>query len=349
MVPLVREVIPISARPCPAPCGPGTVGFVNTAITPREATLPKRPCFRAGIEAYQRAVDELQVGDHPRHGVVIKELSPRLVAVLRALDGRTPLSRLIARAGEQDGAKFEEVLGELVGRGLVIDAAGPPSDGCADTSVTICGDGPLAASLAWLLARSGVGHIAVQSAGTVTRSDLGVLGAHEIGRPRREAIERLIRAASSNVTVGPIPSDTSPDLVVLTDAQVPAPEVVKQLMCERQEHLVVAFRDGFGVVGPLVLPGRSSCLQCADLFRTDRDQHWPRVANQMAGRVKRAGPAATQATAALGAAQILRVLRPGREPPPVLECTIELDLQDGTTVHRYWEAHPFCECGVADP
>lgn len=317
---------------------------------PPDSGLPKRPCLPPGIDAYQRAVDELQIGTDSRHAVVVADLSPRLVAVLRSLDGRTPLAKLLERAGPEGAPDLRDLLRKLAERGLVVDAAGQRPVGHADATVEIRGDGPLAAGIAGLLAASGVGHIAVRSAGAVTKADLaGVLGQHELGKPRRDAIERVMRMASSSVSTGPPPSDCSPDLVVLTDSAVPAPDVVQQLMCERQEHMVVAFRDGSGLIGPLVLPGRSSCLRCADLYRADRDPHWPRVANQMAGRVQRADPAATQATAALAAAQILRALQRETEPPPLLETTIELDLRDATTVARYWEADPRCECGVAGP
>lgn len=317
---------------------------------PPETALPKRPCLPPGIDAYQRAVDELQIGNDPRHAVVLADLSPRLVAVLRSLDGRTPLARLLARAGEQDAPDLRNLLGKLVDRGLVVDAASPRPPAHTEAAVAVWGDGPLAAGIAGLLASSGVGHVAVRSSGTVTQADLGgVLGTHELGMPRREAIERVLRAASSRVSTGPLPSDCSPDLVILTDSAVPAPEVVQQLMCERQEHMVAAFRDGCGLVGPLVLPGRSSCLRCADLYRADRDPRWPRVANQMVGRVQRADPAATQATVALATAQALAALQRGPEPPQLLDTTMELDLRDATMVHRHWEAHPRCDCGVADP
>ena len=47
-------------------------------------------------------------------------------------------------------------------------------------------------------------------------------------------------------------------------------------------------RAGRAVVGPLVLPGRSSCLSCAHRHRTDADPGWPAVARQLARRSPRA-------------------------------------------------------------
>lgn len=311
------------------------------------AELPRRPCLPPGIHAYQRAVDELQIGVEARRGVLLTDLAPRLVAVLHSLDGRTPLGRLFARAGPEQEENLKHILGELAARGLLIDGASPRRVRESTATVVVRGDGPLAAAVAQQLAVAGIGHIAVQSEGVVDVDEIGgALTAHDISQPRRAAIERVIRATGSSTVIGPPPSDRSPDLVVLTDALVPPPDVVQQLMCELQEHLVVAARDGSGIVGPLVLPHRSSCLRCADLFRTDRDRRWPRVANQLAGEPQRADAATTQATAALATAQVVQMLRLGDEPPPLLDCTIELDLREGRTLTRYWQPHPFCDCGA---
>ena len=54
-----------------------------------------------------------------------------------------------------------------------------------------------------------------------------------------------------------------------------------------------------GLVGPLVIPGVTSCLGCADLHRSDRDAAWPAVAAQLRGTVGTADRATVLATAAL--------------------------------------------------
>ena len=52
-------------------------------------------------------------------------------------------------------------------------------------------------------------------------------------------------------------------------------------MRDEQAHLFAVVRPSVGVVGPLVLPGRSSCARCHDLHRRDRDAAWPTVAAQL--------------------------------------------------------------------
>ena len=67
-------------------------------------------------------------------------------------------------------------------------------------------------------------------------------------------------------------------------------------------------RDGTGLVGPLVIPGVTSCLECADLHRRDRDAAWPAVAAQLRDTVGIADRATVLATAALALSQVDRVI-----------------------------------------
>ena len=97
-------------------------------------------------------------------------------------------------------------------------------------------------------------------------------------------------------------------------------------------HLPVRMRDGIGVVGPLVLPGRTACLRCLELQRCGRDPGWPTRRGAARRAAGRADPAATAATAALGVAQALAALDStcsGGARPPTCEATLELDATAG--------------------
>jgi hypothetical protein len=48
--------------------------------------------------------------------------------------------------------------------------------------------------------------------------------------------------------------------VVLSDYLVADPRMVRDLHSQRVPHLPVRVRDGTGLVGPLVIPGVTSCL-----------------------------------------------------------------------------------------
>ena len=57
-----------------------------------------------------------------------------------------------------------------------------------------------------------------------------------------------------------------------------------------------------------MVAGRTSCLRCADLARTDADPHWPAVLRQLS-RVRISTPAALHSWAAsTAAAQVLAFL-----------------------------------------
>ncbi len=140
------------------------------------------------------------------------------------------------------------------------------------------------------------------------------------------------------------------DLMVLSDLLVTEPRVVRDLHATRIAHLPVRVRDGTGLVGPLVIPGVTSCLACADLHRSDRDAAWPAIAAQLRGAVGTADRATVLATAALALNQIAQVIRAVREgddradPPPTLDTTLEFDVGASSIVARRWSRHPRCSC-----
>ena len=88
-------------------------------------------------------------------------------------------------------------------------------------------------------------------------------------------------------------------------------------------------RDGVGVVGPLVYPGRTACLGCLDRTRGDLDPRWPAVAAQLAGRAGAADPAAVTATVGLAVAQAVAAVEGEAGPPPRSSATLELDVHAG--------------------
>jgi len=143
------------------------------------------------------------------------------------------------------------------------------------------------------------------------------------------------------------------DLVVLSDYLVADPRVLRDLHDAKVPHLPVRVRDGTGLVGPLVIPGMTSCLRCADLHRSDRDAAWPALAAQLRDAVGSADRATMLATAALALSQVDRVInairdagdpRSAGDPPATLDTTLEVDVRTGSTASRRWSRHPRCQC-----
>jgi hypothetical protein len=67
---------------------------------------------------------------------------------------------------------------------------------------------------------------------------------------------QLAESSQPHATV----SHDAVDLVVLTDYLVADPRMVRDLHSQGVPHLPVRVRDGTGLVGPLVIPGVTSCL-----------------------------------------------------------------------------------------
>ncbi|MGH3620359.1 MAG: TOMM precursor leader peptide-binding protein [Sciscionella sp.] len=316
-----------------------------------------------------------QVGTAPRHAVVLDGLSEPLVRALHELDGRHCYDELLDRVPAGDRAALAELLAELMLAGLPEDAAGngDPSASpmqarvAADTTswtlrtgqprervgqarersaVVVHGDGRLGVAIASLLAAAGVGWVHVAASGLVTAEQSGCgYPDEDVGRPRRDAAAAASRRASSSVRTAALSPGRLPDLAVLADAAVPCPRLVSTLTAAEVPHLVVRVREGTGWVGPLVVPGRTSCLRCLDLHRTDRDPCWPTVAAQLAARAQPADLTCAQATAAFAVGQSLRIL--AGETSETWNATLELDPFSAEITRRSWLPHPECDCAAA--
>ncbi|MBB4968213.1 thiamine biosynthesis protein ThiF [Saccharothrix violaceirubra] len=326
--------------------------------------LPDRPRALPGLPLLKRHRDVVQIGVDGRHAVIVEQLPPPLVEALLGLRGRHTLAELRARLPHH-ADDLVGVLRGLVEAGLVDETV--PQDGrlTAETTawalrtrrsarhvpearakrcVAVRGDGRLAVAVAAQLAAAGVGFVRVRAEGRVGAEDTGCgyLDA-DVGRPRAEAAADAVRRARETVRRG----SGAPDLVILTDALAYGPEVAWPLMKARTPHLVVRAREGLGVVGPLVVPGRSSCLRCADLHKGDVDDGWPMIAAQLADLPQHADLATTTATAGCAVAQALQALDHGDAAiarPPTWDATLEVDAFAGSVLHRIAPVHPRCDC-----
>jgi hypothetical protein len=262
----------------------------------------------------------VQVGWDPRRAVLVRPpgglASTELANLLRSMRSPTPLGELQRQAVDR-GLRDAEGLTKLVTQ---LVAAGVATRGCRQSggraaSIRVHGRGPLSDLLVEALRCSGA---------------------------------RIAHSSQPHATMSP----AAVDLVVLSDYLVADPRMLRDLHSQGVAHLAVRVRDGTGLVGPLVIPGVTSCLSCADLHRSDRDAAWPAIAAQLRETVGVADRATLLATAALALSQVNRVIAavrgheavPDPGPPQALNATLEFDLNAGAIVARQWTRHPLCSC-----
>jgi hypothetical protein len=290
----------------------------------------------------QRAV----LGDAARDG-----LDPALVA--RVLDGLRAAGLLVdLDAGDLLAADVGPAAAARTAIELPAALAGPGGWRARRQAVVVIeGATRVGTPLAAMLAASGVGRVSVRDCGVTTAGDavVGGLSAADEGRPRSMAAADAVRRVSPLTDLRPLPSDAAADLVVLARAWAASDPLVAGIHRSGVPHLVATVRGQTGVVGPLVVPGVTSCLHCADLHRRDADPRWPRLAAQLtAADPPPSGATVTcLLTAATAALQVLAYLD-GSAAPGALETTIEVRPPDLVPRMRRWPAHPACGCGAAD-
>jgi bacteriocin biosynthesis cyclodehydratase domain-containing protein len=343
-------------------------------------TDTSHPLLPAATPLLRDGDGALQVGGvDTAQGVVLVPGDPAVAALLRGLDGRRSQRAVVGDAARDglDPAVVAQVLDALRGAGLLADLdatdllsaeAGPGA--AARTApelpsalaraggwrarrqavVVVEGATRVGTPLAAMLAASGIGRVSVRDPGVTAAGDavVGGLSAADEGRPRSLAAADAVRRANPLTDLRPPASDAAADLVVLARSWAASDPLVAGIHRSGVPHLVATVRGQTGVVGPLVVPGITSCLHCADLHRRDADPRWPRLAVQLTGgEAPPSGATVTcLMTAATAALQVLAYVD-GSAAPGALEATIELRPPQLTPRVRRWPPHPRCACGAA--
>ncbi|HEY0217932.1 MAG TPA: thiamine biosynthesis protein ThiF [Cellulomonas sp.] len=323
--------------------------------------------LRRGLRVLRRGPDEVQVGTDPRWAVRVGGLSPG--ALHRLLAGRDPVL---------DGWVPRPTLDLLSVAGLLLpsdvrEAAPPPGAvaearaagllrtdgdaarvlrGRAVACVGVAGLDRVGTHVAVTLAAAGIGTVLLDDDRPVGHDDVGGgVRAQDVGSPRALAVARAVREAAPRTRVtrrGGMP----PDVVVTVSDEATEPGTALALMSAEVPHLPVAVRAADCVVGPFVEPGRSPCLRCVELHRTDADPGWPVVLAQLtatrpaARRANLPGAGAPAAlavlTGGLVAAEVLA--RVDDEVPGTRGAQYEIALPRAVPRRRVWSAHPGCGC-----
>jgi hypothetical protein len=340
-----------------------------------------RPALKPGLLPVWRDRDTLQIGIDPRRAVALTGMAG-VSCVISLLDGSRDRDQVLAAAYERGipTETADRVLTLLAAGGALDDfpagtlrvlpqplrarlaaelatasLARQDGDGGARTLarrraayIRICGTGRIAAAIASILVTAGIGDVsgAIDPESQPPRPDPMTATRGSIARTPRTSRKTGARPPAGPPTVG----QPLPDLAVLIGQ--PDPELSAALMSDRTPHLVASASEAIGVVGPLVVPGRTTCLRCLDLHRTDRDPAWPLILAQLAGRqpIPLACDASLAvAVAAQAASQALSFVDSATAPDAVANGTLELVLPGWQWRRRTWPPHERCSCGTNDP
>ena len=296
--------------------------------------------LRAGLALLWRDRDTVQIGVDPRRAVAISGGS-HAAAVIRMLDGSRERDQVIAEARGTGIPRevAERIIALLAGAGVLIDHQADavraiPAELRRDLMPVLAtasltgqdGDGGLAT-----LARRRATSVEVRGRGGVASAIISLLTQSGV-------------AASSTGLLGASRS-RAPDLVVLTQRQTPA--LAAALVRLRQPHLAVYAGEAIGVVGPLVQPGRTACLNCLDLTRAAKDPAWPLILAQLpehAADLPACDPVLAASVAAQAASQVLAFADRAALRPATVSATLELVLPSWQWRRRGWPPHPACIC-----
>jgi bacteriocin biosynthesis cyclodehydratase domain-containing protein len=346
-----------------------------------------RPALKPGLLPVWRNTDTIQIGIDHRRAIALTGMG-RAAGLISLLDGSRDLSQLLAAASDLGipAATVHRVISLLAAGGALDDAparlfrglphglrrrlapelataalAHGDSDGGARTlarrqnaCVRVSGLSPVGLSAASLLTAAGVGSV-------VTAGQLPALpAARQHGRRAHPAAAPpphtpgadSPRAESGREHRPPLGSPRAgrpgrtPDLVILADSY--QRDLPTALLRAGVPHLTASASEAIGVVGPLVVPGRTACLRCLDLTRADRDPAWPLILAQLAGGG--ADPPACDAilataVAAQAAAQALSFVDRGTAATAAVNGTLELVLPGWRWRRRTWLPHQYCLCG----
>jgi hypothetical protein len=359
---------------------------------PSQADLA-RPVLKRGLRLLMRDDRTVQLGLDPERMIVVTDVDRPVQQWLRRLDGLRERQLAIADAARL-GADPDVATGllDLLASGGALDDAALASrpalarlplderarlepdlasfalmSGRSDGGTSVLaarqaavvevrGAGRVGACAAAFLAAAGIGHVAIRDPATVRAGDVAPAGSRtaDVGSRRAAAAGQAARRAAPAVRCA-LPRDRRrPDLVLLAPTAPIESAERDDLVRSGVPHLLARVRETTGVVGPLVVPGRSSCLLCHDLARADRDPAWPRVAAQLATDPADAAlaPCDTVLAAAVAVHAVLQVLtfidRLDSAPPATVDGTLEIALPEGRIRRRSWSPHPACGCRWAE-
>jgi hypothetical protein len=294
--------------------------------TPASTLQPSdRIRLAAHLILVRRDDRDIQLGVDVEGALVLADPDGAVTTLLQLMDGRYRLAELTVVADQRGLADHLEVLLEaLMAAGALQHPA--PARGPETHSIRLVGLGPAGELVAEQLLRARIGRLVTVEPGASSWRGWGA---------GHDQVQRADHWSQ--------PTIDAVDLTILvSDDLEPDRAVTAELTRADHPHLVVRPRAHGAVVGPLVVPGRTSCVRCGDIARTRTDPAWPRMLAQLCRTRGQWDPLAAEWAAALTTTQVLAHLA-GRSAQ-VAAATFELGPINWTWQRRVWAADPACAC-----
>ncbi len=302
-------------------------------VPPVPSRLPeldglRRPRLRTTVPVLWRDATTISLGDR----VVVDRVSRAAVAWLASLDG-----------GRQTHEVAEDlpVDVELARRLLRAADAATALEDAAVVPDAIRWAAPGDRPEAW--ARFGA---AVDCAGSVAGGLATVAAGHEIavavvGEGRlADAVRQAVALAGLRLSAG-----RPATITVLAD--LPHPDLLPGGSEPDGPHLPVSTWGRRAVAGPVVVPGTSACLRCAQLHRRDADPAWPLLGVQWSQAISAMPyPPVDPLLATLVGFHAVQAVRHWAADPSIVASSraVEITLPDGATRWVSRPPHPLCGC-----
>jgi hypothetical protein len=309
-----------------------------------------RPMLKPALVPMWRSDSVLQLGLDQAHARIVEGFDPEARQVLALVDGTRDVAQIYADAaqGGIDPSTVDTMLAILRRCRLLDDTAKDAAElrdldveardrwGPELTALSLLHPAPGDAVAA--LSRRRSARLAVTGPSVLVERIVELLGAAGI-----TAIATYPSLADlAPATVG----RRAPEFIVLATVGILDYRAFPVLDNLAIPHLAVSVRELTGIVGPLVVPGSTSCLHCQELQRADRDPSWPSLALQFAraADAQRCPAALAALVAATAAVQVVTHL--DGDSPASVEGSLEVTLPDWRVRRRSWHRHPECPCAL---
>jgi len=248
----------------------------------------------------------IQVGIDPNHSLLLTGEISQIRQFLNLLDGNHEVAELISKF------PFAQIaISQLSKRGLLenqlldhqitasltpaqnydllisqrshqaaigkMDFAPTRIQNLANSYIWLANAGPAAALAAIYLAQTQNGRIKLDAIAEFKPTDLPNW-LDRNGQAADSLIHQL-EMSSANLKLTQPAGKPNPDLVIFTDQPWQTPEIAADYLNRGIAHLVIQPKISEVTVGPLVIPGKTSCLYCAEQQLLNVDKSWSVMRN----------------------------------------------------------------------